>query len=128
MTIFSYQKVLNTIGKTGTDPAYKSNHSTHWVTLKLNEIEHGRGFWKFNNSLRNDSSCVDKIKEIIQNTKRENENGYDDHGKPQYIADDNGSSKQSLWSEYTIKYSSEQKKEMGKRGEGPNKTNIWSDH
>ena len=51
-------------------PSIKSDHSLLKITFKLqNTIDKGRGFWKFNSSLLNNTEYVNKINEIIEDSK-----------------------------------------------------------
>ncbi len=103
----------HSVKKAGIDAAYRSDHSPTWVSLKLTDIERGRGFWKFNNSLLHDQEYVNKVKKIIAETKEQYKVGYDEQGKLLFNIDD------QLFFEtlllmirgYTIKYSSHKKKE-----------------
>ena len=46
-------------------------HSPILITLsKKNEFDHGKGFWKFNNSLKKNEDYVEKIKNIIKSALR----------------------------------------------------------
>ena len=55
-------------------PSIKSDHSIISISFNLtNSIKHGKGFWKFNNSLLTDKHYVDKINDVIENTQLEYE-------------------------------------------------------
>ena len=47
------------------DISYKSDHSIIFLELQLSEQNHGKGFWKLNNSLLNDKAYVDCINRKI---------------------------------------------------------------
>jgi hypothetical protein len=46
---------------------YRSDHTNVSVCLNINEIERGRGYWKFNNSLLKDIEYVNLVKSTIEN-------------------------------------------------------------
>ncbi len=48
-----------------------SDDSTQIIEIGNNNLSRGKGFWKFNTSLLNDTLYVEKIKEIIQKYKLE---------------------------------------------------------
>ena len=41
------------------------------MSLKLNEFRHGKGLWKFNNSLLQDTDYLELINNVIDNTKEQ---------------------------------------------------------
>ena len=47
-------------------PAYKSDHSRVSLRLNLSSQSRGRGLWKFNCSLLKDSTYLQLVKEVIQ--------------------------------------------------------------
>ena len=49
--------------------SYRSDHTPVVLTLKLTEFKHGKGFWKFNNSLLKDREYVNLVKSQIKETK-----------------------------------------------------------
>ena len=51
--------------------SYRSDHSSVNIALKLNNFIRGKGLWKFNNSLLNDSNYLTLIKETIINVIKE---------------------------------------------------------
>ena len=54
-----------------TNIKYKIDHSMVKLEIRLNNIKKGQGFWKFNNSLLKDHTYVNKVKQIILDTKTE---------------------------------------------------------
>ena len=51
--------------------SYKSDHSPIKLCLKLNELKHGKGLWKFNNSLLCDIDYLETINQIIKKITRD---------------------------------------------------------
>ena len=49
--------------------SYRSDHSPVSLSIRLNEFQHGKGQWKFNNSLLEDVIYLDQIKFVIVDTK-----------------------------------------------------------
>ena len=49
--------------------SYRSDHSPVSLSIRLNEFQHGKGLWKFNNSLLEDEIYLDQIKSVIVDTK-----------------------------------------------------------
>ena len=47
---------------------YRTDHSTLILELNLLEAKHGKGFWKFNNSLLQDKEYINVVKQEICNT------------------------------------------------------------
>ena len=52
-------------------PGYRSDHSIITIKLCFDKTERGRGFWKFNNSLLKDPTCIQKVKDAIFKVKRQ---------------------------------------------------------
>ena len=51
--------------------AFSTDHSPILITLsKINEFDRGKGFWKFNNSLKKNEDYVETIKNVIKSTLR----------------------------------------------------------
>lgn len=51
--------------------SYKSDHSVITLDLNLCEITHGKGLWKFNNSLLHDEEYLKTIKLKIEEIKKQ---------------------------------------------------------
>ena len=51
--------------------SYKSDHSAIRLCLKLNEFKHGKGLWKFYNSLLYDIDYLEIINQIIKKITRD---------------------------------------------------------
>lgn len=51
--------------------SYRSDHSPIMLLLKLNEFKHGKGLWKFNNSLLNIPEYVQSINKHIKEIKKQ---------------------------------------------------------
>lgn len=49
--------------------SYKSDHSPVLFTLELGNFTHGKGLWKFNNSLLHDPDFIKTINTIIMQIK-----------------------------------------------------------
>ena len=49
-------------------PGYRTDHSMVKISLNLNGIQTGKGYWKFNNSLLKDNEYNTNIKNIIKET------------------------------------------------------------
>lgn len=62
--------ILNTVQKSEILPSYKSDHSPISLCLKLNELTHGKGLWKFNNSLLYDNEFLNTINQKISEIKQ----------------------------------------------------------
>lgn len=52
-------------------PKYKSDHSPVLIRLLNKQNTHGRGYWKFNNSLLKDTDFVQMVKKVIKETKEQ---------------------------------------------------------
>ena len=52
-------------------PGYRSDHSAILISLKFNNTNHSKSFWKFNNSLLVNSSFVSEIKNVISSVKKQ---------------------------------------------------------
>lgn len=50
-------------------PGYRTDHSMITLTLLLDKCSKGNSYWKFNNTLLKDGNFVQKIKEVITQTK-----------------------------------------------------------
>ena len=50
-------------------PSYRSDHSPVSLHFKFDEFKHGKGLWKFNNSLLEDLEYIQLIKKTIQDIK-----------------------------------------------------------
>lgn len=95
-------------------PGYRTDHSGIILSLKLNENERGRSYWKFNNSLLKDREYIQKIKNTIaevKDTYKTNNNQEED-----YTINDQLLLEMILLAirGETIKYSSWKKKENAK--------------
>ena len=49
-------------------PGYRRDHSLVKLSLNLNKIQMGKGYWKFNNSLLKDNEYIRQIKNVIKET------------------------------------------------------------
>ena len=61
--------MLNMVKESDIMSSYKSDHSPVFLTLKLNNFTHGKGLWKFNNSLLYDLEFIETINETIKQVK-----------------------------------------------------------
>ena len=65
--------VSNSIFSFATDsdivPGYRTDHSGIILKIKLQENEHGKGYWKFNNTLLKDKKYIEEIKNTIKEVK-----------------------------------------------------------
>ena len=50
---------------------YRSDHSAIVISLVFNEIVRSKTFWKFNNSLLNNSDFINEIKQVISKVKKQ---------------------------------------------------------
>ena len=50
-------------------PGYRTDHSGIILKLKLQELERGRSYWKFNNTLLKDKKYIEEVKKIISEVK-----------------------------------------------------------
>ena len=51
--------------------AFSTDHALILITLsKINKLDRGKGFWKFNNSLKKNEDYVETIKNVIKSTLR----------------------------------------------------------
>ena len=96
---------------------YFSDHSTISLSIDLHNQPHGRGFWKFNNSLLKDKDYVNKIKKCIIDTVDTYRIDDKDSNDEKFTIND-----QLLWETLklmirgeTIPYASHKKKERDKR-------------
>jgi exonuclease III len=76
---FTSDQLLNEISNYKINPGLSSDHSILIFELNNDNIERGRGFWKFNSKLLHNPEYVKNIKEIIKNCKSELEK-YTDKG------------------------------------------------
>ena len=63
------ESLLSSISSADIEASYRSDHSPFTLNLKLNDFQHKRGLWKFNNSLLYDTEYLDAVKNIISETK-----------------------------------------------------------
>lgn len=61
--------LLNMVQESDILSSYKSDHSPVLLTLKIGNFTHGKGLWKFNNSLLHDSDYIKTINTIIMQIK-----------------------------------------------------------
>ena len=54
--------LVQNIRKSDIQSSYKSDHSAITLELKICETTHGKGLWKFNNSLLHDQEYLDCMK------------------------------------------------------------------
>ena len=62
------QEIMPLVNKIETIPGYRTNHSLIKLSLNLENISRGNGYWKFNNSLLKDEQYLEKIKLLIIET------------------------------------------------------------
>ena len=62
------ESVLNKTVSCEIIPAYRSDHPRVILRQKLNVQARGKGFWKLNCSLLNDSTFLELVKKVIQET------------------------------------------------------------
>lgn len=62
--------LLNMVQESEILASYKSDHSPVLLNLKLNEFTHGKGLWKFNNSLLYDNDFLKTINQKIHEIKQ----------------------------------------------------------
>ena len=100
-------------------PGYRTDHSGIVVELNFNNIEKGKGYWKFNNSLLKEKNYIKKVKntiEEVKNTYKINRNQENNNNEP--VIEEQYSINDQLFLETlllmirgeTIKYSSIRKK------------------
>ena len=65
------EELLSVVENISITPGYRTDHSMVKLEIRLNSIKKGQGFWKFNNSLLKDHTYVNKVKQIILDTKTE---------------------------------------------------------
>ena len=53
-------------------PGYRSDHSCIQITLQNNEIQRGRGLWKFNTQYLSDLTFVQQTNELLQKSIKDN--------------------------------------------------------
>ena len=59
------EELLSCILKTSIVPGYKTDHNAIEISIQLSEFTKGKGFWKFNNSLLNNTQYVERVKSVI---------------------------------------------------------------
>ena len=52
-------------------PGYRTDHSGIILKLRLQELERGRSYWKFNNTLLKDKKYIKEVKNIIREVKNQ---------------------------------------------------------
>lgn len=62
------RNMLHYVQKSDINMSYRSDHSVITLKLKFSNLERGRGYWKFNNSLLKDTGFVTEIKDTIETT------------------------------------------------------------
>lgn len=71
------EDILHFIHDSSIVPGYRTDHSGIILSLKFNDNERGKGFWKFNNSLLKDTNYIQVVKntinEVINTYKKEDE-------------------------------------------------------
>ena len=65
------QGLSNIVENFSIKPGYRSDHSAVVMELKFNPFSRGHGLWKFNNSLLYDDVYVAKVKQTIQEVKKQ---------------------------------------------------------
>ena len=55
--------------KTTINPGYRTDHSGIVLKLKFQDMERGKTYWKFNNSLLKDKKYIDQVKDTIKEVK-----------------------------------------------------------
>ena len=50
-------------------PSYRSDHSIIEISINLCEFKHGKGYWKFNNSLLKNQDYLNMINKTIEEEK-----------------------------------------------------------
>ena len=70
--IFTSSELQEDVSEININPSIGSDHSILHLNISLNKhANRGRGYWKFNNSLLEDKSFVEKIKSHIQDVIQE---------------------------------------------------------
>ena len=70
---------------------YKTDHSLVRINLKLVDIKHGKGFWKFNTDLLTDLEYVNKVKQTVKDTVEQYKNPNlieDNFSETKFLIDD----------------------------------------
>jgi len=57
--------------KSSIEPGYRTDHSVITLTLEMTNIKHGKGFWKFNNLHLKDLDYLRKMREKINEVKKQ---------------------------------------------------------
>ena len=60
------KELMSVIDKLKIVPGYKTDHSLISLSLNLEKIHAGKGYWTFNNSLLKDEEYIQKIKHVIK--------------------------------------------------------------
>ena len=63
------ESLLSSITSADIEASYRSDHSPITLNFKLNDFQHKRGLWKFNNSLLYDTEYLNAVRNIISETK-----------------------------------------------------------
>jgi len=71
---FISEHLLNNLTEYKIMPGLHSDHSILKINLGHNNLNRGRGYWKFNNNLLHDLEYVSQIKKFIKESKLEYEN------------------------------------------------------
>ena len=58
---------MNFVKSTDILPGYRSDHSMVLTNFSFNDLDRGKGYWKFNNSLLKDIDYVNLVKCTIKN-------------------------------------------------------------
>lgn len=64
------KELLTLINKTYTIPGYRTDHSAVVISLNLNPIKRGKGYWKMNNILLSDITYINLVKDKITEFKK----------------------------------------------------------
>ena len=76
LDFFLIDKSLESISNCKYSHGINSDHSYVSLTIKGEQIERGRGYWKFNNSLLDEDLFVEGISKVIAETKNANFDSY----------------------------------------------------
>lgn len=74
--------LLNCIETTEIKPGYRSDHSIIYMLISLDFKPRGPGLWKFNNSLLQDDTYINEIKELITLTLEKYKDGNSNETNP----------------------------------------------
>ena len=61
------EELMNFVKSTDILPGYRSDHSMVLTNFSFNDLDRGKGYWKFNNSLLKDIDYVNLVKCTIKN-------------------------------------------------------------